>query len=132
MSENTRAPLPTLPCYPCPYDASCCAYGTSLTDEEVVAIEAEHGPGLAYRTRSGEWRTRVRQKRCVFYRDGGCSIHDRPYYPITCKGFPWTDSETGGRYLYEVTICGAFVDRPELIEIQRSIPIIEVEEAAEA
>jgi hypothetical protein len=114
--------LPSLPCYPCPYGASCCAYGTSLTDEEAAAIETNHGPGLVYRTRWGEWRTRVRKKRCVLYRDGGCTIHDKPYYPEVCQAFPWTDVETGGHYPYDVTICGVFEERPELIEIRRAGP----------
>jgi hypothetical protein len=113
--------LPSLPCYPCPYNASCCAYGTTLSDEEAAAIEANHGQGLVYRTRSGELRTRVRNKRCVMFRDGGCTIHDKSYYPTVCRGFPWTDSE-GGRYEYDISICGAFEDQPELVEIQRAIP----------
>ena len=114
--------LPSLPCYPCPYDASCCAHGTTLTDAEAAAIEADHGPGLAYKTRWGEWRTRVRNKRCVMFRDGGCTIHAKPYYPAVCRGFPWTDAETGGRYEFDISICGAFETRPELVEIQRAIP----------
>ena len=113
--------LPTLPCYPCPHAASCCAYGTTLSEEEAAAIEANHGPGLVYITRWGEWRTRVRQKRCALYRDGGCTIHDKPYYPAICRAFPWTDGESGGRYEYDVTICGAFAEQPELITIQRAI-----------
>jgi hypothetical protein len=114
--------LPSLPCYPCPHAASCCAYGTTLSEEEAVAIEAKLGPGLVYKTHWGEWRTRVKNKRCVLYRDGGCTIHDQSYYPSTCRGFPWIDPETGGGYEYEVTICGAFEARPELIAIQRAIP----------
>lgn len=114
--------LPSLPCYPCPYEASCCAYGTSLSDEEAADIETHHGPGLVYRTRWGEWRTRVRGGRCVMYRDGACTIHDRPYYPSLCRGFPWIDADTGGRYEYDVTICGAFEAQPELIQIQRALP----------
>jgi hypothetical protein len=121
-SERRRPPLPSLPCYPCPYEASCCAYGTSLSAQEAAAIEAHHGAGLVYETRWGEWRTRVRNKRCVLYRDGGCAIHSESYYPAQCGAFPWTDPETGGRYMYEVTICGAFAAQPELIELQRSIP----------
>jgi hypothetical protein len=109
-----------LPCYPCPYNSSCCAYGTSVSDGEAAAIEAKHGPGMLYKTRWGEWRTRVRNKRCVFHRDGGCSIHDQPYFPAVCRGFPWTDAETGGSYEHDVTICGALEERPELITIQRS------------
>lgn len=114
--------LPPLPCYPCPYNASCCAYGATVTDAEAAAIEANHGAGLVYRTRWGEWRTRVRNKRCALFRDGGCLIHDAPYYPAVCRGFPWTDAETGGRYEYDITICGEFEARPELVEIQRAIP----------
>jgi hypothetical protein len=134
MSSNNTSParslpalpaLPTLPCYPCPYDASCCAFGSTVTDEEAAAIEANHGPGLVYRTRSGEMRTRVRNGRCALYRDGACTIHDRSYYPAVCRGFPWTDAETGGRYEYDVTICGAFEAQPELIALQRAIPTIE-------
>ena len=122
MSAKHHVTLPSLPCYPCPYAASCCAYGTSLSDPEAAAIEANHGPGLVYKTRWGEWRTRVRKKRCALYRDGGCGVHAQPYYPATCRGFPWVDGEKRGRYEYDVTICGAFAARPELIEIQRAIP----------
>ncbi|HEY4219131.1 MAG TPA: hypothetical protein VGM67_18440 [Gemmatimonadaceae bacterium] len=114
--------VPSLPCYPCPYNASCCAYGVSVSDAEREAIEAHHGPGLVYRTSGGEWRTRVKGKRCVLFRDGGCTIHDRSYYPVVCRGFPWTDGETDARYEYDVTICGEFVTRPELVEIQRAGP----------
>jgi hypothetical protein len=114
--------LPSLPCYPCPYAASCCAYGTSLSENEAKAIEASYGPGLVYKTRGGEWRTRVRGKRCALFRDGGCTIHNQPFYPEVCRGFPWTDAETGGPYEYDVMICGAFAADPELVAIQRAIP----------
>ncbi len=122
MSDINQRTLPSLPCYPCPFQASCCAYGTSLTEREAAEIEANHGPGLVYRTRWGDIRTRVRNKRCVMFRDGGCTIHDRSYYPAVCRGFPWIDAETGGRYEYDVSICGAFGLQPELIEIQRAGP----------
>lgn len=114
--------LPSLPCYPCPHQASCCAFGTTVSEEEAAAIEADLGPGLVYETRWGELRTRVRNKRCVLFRDGGCSVHDKPYYPTTCQGFPWVDGDTGELYEYDVTICGEIVSRPELIEIRRAIP----------
>ncbi len=117
--------MPTLPCYPCPHDASCCAYGTTLTDEEAEQIVQTHGAELVYRTRWGEWRTRVRNKRCVFYGNGSCTIHDRAYYPVQCQAFPWTDPETGARYEYDVMICGEFELRPELIEAHRAIPAAE-------
>jgi len=113
---------PSLPCYPCPHNASCCAYGSTVSDEEAAAIEANHGPGLVYKTRWGEWRTRVKNKRCVLLRDGGCIIHDRPYYPSTCRGFPWIDSDGIGGYEFDITICGEFVTRPDLVAIQRAIP----------
>ena len=114
--------LPSLPCFPCPHSASCCAYGTTVSDEEAAAIEANHGSGLVYQTRWGEWRTRVRKKRCALYRDGGCSIHDKPYYPAICRGFPWIDAD-GDRYDHDVTICGAFAANPELVALQRAFPL---------
>ncbi len=116
--------LPVLPCHPCPHSASCCAYGTSLSEGEAAAIEAEHGANVVYRTRWGEWRTRVKNRRCTLYRDGGCSIHDQSYYPAVCRGFPWFDGRTGERYRYDVTICGDFQLRPELITIQRAGPVL--------
>ena len=112
--------LPSLPCYPCPHQSSCCAFGTSLSDKEAAAIEADHGPGLVYFTRWGEWRTRVQKNRCVLFRDGVCSIHDKSYYPTTCQGFPWVDGDTGEPYEYDVTICGEIEARPELIELRRA------------
>jgi hypothetical protein len=118
---NHHVTLPSLPCYPCPHEASCCAFGTTVSEEEAAAIEANHGPGLIYETRWGELRTRVRNRRCVLFRDGGCSVHDKPYYPTTCQGFPWVDGDTGERYEYDVTICGEFERRPELIELRRAI-----------
>ena len=115
--------LPVLPCHPCPYSASCCAYGTSLSESEAAAIAADHGTNVVYMTRWGEWRTRVRNRRCALYLDGGCSIHSQPYYPNVCHGFPWVDGNTGGRYEYDVTICGDFKARPELVTIQRAGPL---------
>jgi hypothetical protein len=44
-----------------------------------------------------------------------------PFYPAQCRGFPWTDAD-GDRYEYDVTICGEFQRRPELIAIQRRGP----------
>ena len=121
MSENNLRNFPKLPCFPCPYDSSCCAHGTTVSEEEAAAIEANHGAGLVYETRWGEWRTRVRNKRCVMYRNGGCSIHDKSYYPTMCQGFPWIDFDTGERYEYDVTICGELAARPDLIALQRAI-----------
>ena len=109
--------LPKLPCFPCPHRATCCAYGTTVSEKEALAIVAEHGPDKVYKARWGEWRTRVVKGRCVFFVDGGCTIHDRSYYPTVCKGFPWTDAETGGPYQYDRTICLEFVHRPELLSL---------------
>jgi hypothetical protein len=122
MSATGQPSFPALPCYPCPHNASCCAYGATVSGQEAAAIEADHGTGLVYKTRWGEWRTRVKNKRCVMFQGGGCTIHGRSYYPAVCRGFPWTDAETGGRYEFDVTICGEFVARPELIAIQRAGP----------
>ncbi|HVX41347.1 MAG TPA: YkgJ family cysteine cluster protein [Gemmatimonadaceae bacterium] len=122
MSVPRPTTLPALPCYPCPHQGSCCAYGTTVRDDEVAAIEAAHGAGFVYRTRWGEWRTRVRNKRCVFFKDGGCSIHDRSYYPVQCRAFPWTDPDTGGRYEHDLMICGEFGIRPQLVTLQRALP----------
>jgi len=110
-------PLPSLPCYPCPHASACCAYGATLSDDEASAIAAVHGDGKAYRTRWGEWRTRVVRGRCVFLRDNACSIYDQPYYPAVCRGFPFVDAETGGPYEYEREICPEFELRPELLQI---------------
>ena len=123
MSTDNRPSFPDLPCFPCPYNSSCCAYGVTLTESEALTISANHGSNLVYKTRWGEWRTRVVNKRCALYKDGGCSIHDKSYYPTLCSGFPWIDAETGQRYEYDITICGEFVAREELVQIQRTILI---------
>jgi hypothetical protein len=121
MTSPGRGSLPALPCFPCPYNASCCAYGTTVSDEEAATIAANHGEGVVYRTRSGEWRTRVRKGRCALFANGGCTIHDKPYYPVICRGFPWTNAE-GTRYEYDVMICGEFAGHAELVELQRALP----------
>lgn len=109
--------LPTLPCFPCPHDAACCGYGSTCSDDEAAAIIAEFGEGKVYRTRWGEWRTRVKGGRCVFFNGQGCSIHNQPFYPAVCRGFPWTDAETGGPYEFDRTICPEFISRPDLVQI---------------
>ena len=45
----------------------------------------------------------------------------RRYYPAVCRGFPWTDAETGGPYEYDRTICPEFIVRPELTQLGRTI-----------
>lgn len=114
--------LPTLPCYPCPHHATCCAYGTTLSEDEARHIAAAFGERTVYRTRWGEWRTRVRKGRCVLFVNGGCSIHAEPFYPAVCRGFPWIDAETGGPYPFDRTICGEFGARPELLQIHPFVP----------
>ena len=114
MSEPVYPPLP---CFPCPHGSACCAYGVTLSDEEAAAISAARGEHLVYQARWGEWRTRVRNGRCVFLVDNRCTIHSQPYYPAVCRGFPWTDAETGGPYVYDQTICPEFARNPELIEL---------------
>jgi hypothetical protein len=88
-----------------------------LSDDEAAAIGRAHGEEVVYRTRWGEWRTRVRGGRCVFLVDNHCTIHGRSYYPAVCRGFPWTDAETGGPYEFDRTICPEFVSRPQLVQL---------------
>ena len=111
------AQFPKLPCFPCPHRAACCAYGSTVTETEAAEIIAHYGEGKVYLTRWGEWRTRVRGGRCIFFGAAGCEIHAKPFYPAVCRGFPWTDAETGGPYEYDRTICPEFILRPELVAI---------------
>jgi hypothetical protein len=106
--------LPVLPCYPCPHQSICCSWGTTLSDEEAEAIGKARGAHTRYLTRWGEWRTRVRGGRCIFLGNNVCTIHGESFYPAVCRGFPWTDAETGGPYEYDQTICPEFVQRPAL------------------
>ena len=112
--------LPLLPCFPCPHASACCAYGVTVSDAEARALTTRYGEGKVYRTRWGEWRTRVRNGRCVFLVDNACTIHNDPCYPAVCRGFPWIDPETGGGYEFDQTICPEFEARPELVTIGRA------------
>ena len=112
-----HSPFPALPCYPCPHQSACCAHGTTLSPQEAKAIIAEHGAAMAYRTRWGEWRTRVRQGRCALLVNNACSIYNKPYYPAVCRGFPFVDSESGGPYQFDREICPEFTLKPELLQI---------------
>jgi hypothetical protein len=93
-----------------------------VAEDEARAIERHHGAGLVYRTRWGEWRTRVRGGYCVFLRDNRCLLHGKAYYPAVCRGFPWTDAETGGPYQYDQTICPEFVSLGRLPRSTKSTP----------
>ena len=112
-----HSPFPSLPCYPCPHHSACCAYGTTLSDDEAEAIIAERGEGMVYQDRYGDWRTRVLKGRCVFLANNVCTIYDKSYYPEVCRGFPWLDAETGGPYEFDRDICPEFARRPELYQI---------------
>jgi hypothetical protein len=109
--------FPALPCFPCPHASACCAFGTTLAEEEAEAIRARYGGDRIYQTRWGEWRTRVRGGRCAFLVNNGCELHNQPFYPLVCRGFPWMDSETGGPYEFDRSICPEFEHRPELVSI---------------
>lgn len=103
-----------LPCFPCPHQAACCAYGVSLVGDEADVLRARHGTSaLVWDDEENEWRTAVVDGKCIFLRDGACTIHDQPYYPKTCRGFPWLDGETGGPYLYDQSICPELPETPE-------------------
>lgn len=104
--------LPVLPCFPCPHASACCAYGTTVDEREARALRARHGERVIYRNRWGELRTRVVGGRCVFFRDGVCSIHDDPAYPAICRGFPFVLGDTGEPYPYDRTICPELAERP--------------------
>ena len=110
--------LPPLPCHPCPHGSACCAYGTTLTDEEAQDLSARFGTERVYQTRWGEWRTRVRGGRCVFLENNICIIHGDPSYPAVCRGFPWIDAEHGGPYEFDQTICPEFLAGRRLVQIQ--------------
>ena len=109
--------FPRLPCYPCPHQSACCAWGTTLTSQEARRIRASHLGDRIYRTRWGEWRTRVRKGRCAFLENNACTIYHTPHYPTVCRTFPWTDAEYGGPYEFDQTICPEFVRRPELVQM---------------
>jgi hypothetical protein len=111
---------PALPCFPCPHASNCCSWGVTLSESEAEALGASYGRDKVYRTRWGEWRTRVKHRRCVFLVDNGCTIHKDPHYPEVCRAFPWTDAETGGPYEYDQTICPEFLEHPELVQIGKS------------
>lgn len=111
--------FPPLPCYPCPHHSACCAYGTTLSEAEAAAITAAQGAETIFRTRWGEWRTRIRKGRCVFLKENACTIYSQAYYPAVCRGFPFVDAETGGPYEFDRTICPEFISRPELLQINR-------------
>jgi hypothetical protein len=109
--------FPPLPCFPCPHASACCAYGVTVSEAEAVGLRARHGEDKVYRTRWGEWRTRIRNRRCVFLVDNVCVVHDDPQYPAVCRSFPWTDAETGGPYEFDQTICPEFITQPEYVQI---------------
>lgn len=106
-----------LPCYPCPHQSACCAYGTTLSETEAKAISDARGAHTVYLTRWGEWRTRVIKGRCALLVNNACSIYNQPYYPDVCRGFPFVDAESGGPYEFERDICPEFEVRPELHQI---------------
>jgi hypothetical protein len=95
-----------LPCHPCPHGSSCCHYGVSLVGDEADHIGAIYGQAaLEWDAEDNEFRTTVVDGKCFFLVNNACSIHDKPYYPRICRGFPWVDGETGAEYGYDRTIC---------------------------
>jgi len=98
---------PKLPCFPCPHQAACCAYGTSITSDEYAALAPAHGSdSFRWDEEEEGWRTVVRNGHCVFLLpDSSCSLHGDAHYPVVCRGFPDVQPETGGPYLGDLTIC---------------------------
>jgi hypothetical protein len=92
----------------------------TLSDDEAREIGDAHGTDKVYRTRWGEWRTRVKRGRCVMLVDNACTIHATSYFPAVCRGFPWTEGDGVSPYRYDRTICPEFAARPELVELGRA------------
>lgn len=114
--EKRRLPL-TLPCATCPHGSACCDHGVDVTEAEAARIAARWGRDTLV-VRDGETRTKVVAGKCVFYvREKGCAIHAEPEYPLTCRLFPWRDSDAPqAPYPHDVDIC------PELTnDMDRSV-----------
>lgn len=94
-----------LPCFPCPHKGVCCSYGTALSNDEAFAIyKAEGRSSVVWNIMDKTWRTTIVDNKCIFLKEGLCSIHDKEYYPKVCKLFPYEDVD-GGPYKYELSIC---------------------------
>ena len=84
----------------CPHNSICCSWGVSVTDEERPQIIQAYGiDSVIWDEEEKEWRTAVKDGKCVFQKDNRCMLHDKPYYPYYCKIFPFDG------YEYDVTIC---------------------------
>src|ERR1043166_5343150 len=98
-------PFPPLPCFPCPHQSACCAYGTTLSEDEARAIAADHGKEKIFRTCGGERRPRASRRRCVFLPNTPCSIYTQPSLPAMSASLRWVNAESGGPYEFDRTIC---------------------------
>ena len=96
-----------LPCNNCPHNSVCCRWGTFLNDAEGEYLLEEFGADyIYYNTDDKEYRTQVKNGRCMFFLDGKCSIHNHPYYPRVCYKFPWKDVRTSSLPMaYDATLC---------------------------
>lgn len=97
--------MKTLPCFPCPHASSCCWWGVTISLPEMLQMVDRFGLSVITTGDPGELRTAVVDGRCVFLQDNACTIHDTPFYPQVCRGFPFTDAEHGGAYEGDTTIC---------------------------
>jgi hypothetical protein len=99
-------PSLNLPCFPCPHQSACCAWGTSLTERERSLITQRFGEGfVAWNEIEREYRTVVRDGRCVFLRANACAIHGEDFYPSMCRHFPARNLAGDGPYEHDVSIC---------------------------
>jgi Fe-S-cluster containining protein len=80
-----------LPCFPCPHRSACCRWGTWLTEEEGWKIFTKYPDKVYFDEDVKNWRTQIWDGRCVFYNNGGCTIHNEDFYPSSCKDFPYKD-----------------------------------------
>lgn len=115
MSRAVLKPR-SLPCYPCPHESACCSYGATVSPREVKLIQKNHGKDKVYLTRWGEWRTRIRNKRCVFLANNACTLHARPEYPAVCKGFPYFMADGKTDYPYDQDICPDLIPDLKLLK----------------
>ncbi len=112
MDDSKPRQLPVvrpLPCFPCPHNSRCGSRGTALFDDEAGTIRRLFGDdALVWSVEDGDWRTSAPNGKCYFLGDNRCKVHEEPYYPRVCRGFPWTDAITGGDYPWDRTICPEF------------------------
>lgn len=98
--------------FPCPHNSSCCHDGVTINENEMQLIKYKFGKEyFIWDENEKEYRTKTKNKKCIFLIENKCIIHKESFYPEICREYPLKQGDGEGPYQFEI-VCPEWLITP--------------------